>query len=44
MNYTSPHHILAGIALIFAVLSFVWPNYPLLGVAVILLAITNFIP
>lgn len=44
LMFNTPHHILAGIALIFAVLSFIWPSYPLLGVSVILLAISAFLP
>lgn len=42
--FATPQHILAVLALIFAVLSFVWPSYPLLSVAVILLAIAAFLP
>jgi hypothetical protein len=43
MNY-SPKHIISAIALLLGVLSLIWPSYPLTGVAVILLAIANFLP
>ena len=42
--FTTPHHVLAGIALILAVISIIWPGYPLLAVSVILLAIAEFLP
>lgn len=40
----TPHLILIVLALLFAVLSMVWTQYPLLSVAVILLAIAAFVP
>lgn len=40
----TPHMILVILALLFAVLSIPWPSYPLLAVAVILLAVSQLIP
>jgi len=42
-NMITPLLILATLALLFAVLSIVWPTYPLLAVAVILLAVAEII-
>lgn len=42
--FTTPHHILAGLALILAVISLVWQTHPLLTISVILLAIAEFLP
>jgi len=39
----TPFFILVIIALVFTVLSFVWPAHPLLGVAVLLLAVALLI-
>lgn len=38
------HNILAGLALLFAVLALIWPNERLAAVAVLLLAISVFVP
>lgn len=40
----SPKHILSAVALLLGVCSLIWPNYPLCGVAVVLLAVANFLP
>lgn len=41
---TNPSFILCLIALVLAVCSFIWNGYPLLGVAVILIAIAAILP
>jgi hypothetical protein len=40
---TSPVHILSAIALLLAIVALVWPNQYLVPVAVLLLAICNYI-
>lgn len=40
----TPKHILSGIAIILGVAGLIWPNYPLVGVAVVLVAVANFLP
>lgn len=39
---SSPYQVLIVLALIFTVCSFVWQNYPLLSVAVLLICIALF--
>lgn len=41
---TSPKHILSAVALLLGICALIWPNYPLCAVAVVLLAVANFLP
>lgn len=41
---TSPKHILSAVALLLGIFGLIWPNYPLCGVAIVLLAVANFLP
>jgi uncharacterized membrane protein len=40
----TPKHILSGIAIIVAVAGLIWPSTPLVAVAVVLVAVANFLP
>ncbi len=40
----SPKHLLAGIAIILAVVGLIWPNNVITNVAVLLLGVSVFLP
>jgi hypothetical protein len=40
----TPKEILSAIAIVLGVAGLIWPNYPLVGVAAILLGVANFLP
>ena len=40
----SPKHILAGVAIILAIVAMIWPNNIVLGAAVLLLGVAVYLP
>jgi len=39
----TPKHILAAVAIVLAVVAMIWPNNILLGAAILLLGVSNFV-
>jgi hypothetical protein len=40
----NPKHILAGIAIILAIVGMIWPNNVIFGAAIVLLGVAMFVP